>query len=362
MDPSGGGGEGSIESSTTSGGGGTNHHFINASETEIRVEHISRNWTVRNFSHCYQEYLENFVHLPRGEETLTWSIKIYPKGNGENNKEFVFLCLNRVLNVPGAPQNSMNNKNKIGFKSKFVLRNSDNKEIDMRIHPNPSHSDYVSYIKRDILFPQIMPADSIIVTVEIAAAVDTITTTLDEPFKTVEFEKALGDDYLTLLNDDVLTDFTIRVGDRDIHTHKAILAARSPVFAAMFTHSDTKEAKMGVLVIEDLDYEVVKDMLMYIYSGKCSGRSDWAPELLIAADKYRLDELKRHCESAMIRELTCDNQRSADFMKLHLTAITKTSGWEELINRHPSLVTSIVRYVDNRKTNSCDDVSNSHVL
>lgn len=44
-----------------------------------------------------QEYLENFVHLPRGEETLTWSIKIYPKGNGENNKDFVFLCLNRVV-------------------------------------------------------------------------------------------------------------------------------------------------------------------------------------------------------------------------------------------------------------------------
>uniref|UniRef100_A0A1I7ZED2 BTB domain-containing protein n=1 Tax=Steinernema glaseri TaxID=37863 RepID=A0A1I7ZED2_9BILA len=225
-----------------------------------------------------------------------------------------------------------------------------------------------------------MPADSIIVTVEIAAAVDTVTTTLDEPFKAPEFERQLGDDYMTLLNDDVLTDFTIRVSDRDVRTHKAILAARSPVFAAMFTHSDTKESKMGVLTIEDLDYEVVRDMLMYIYSGKCSARSDWATELLIAADKYRLDELKRHCEATMIRELTCDNvcqqfvmghmynadklkQRSADFMKLHLTAITKTSGWDELINKHPSLVTSIVRYVDNRKSwTACDDVSNSNVL
>lgn len=46
----------------------------------------------------------------------------------------------------------------------------------MRIHPNPSHSDYVSYIKRDVLFPQISPADSITVFVEIDVAVETVTT------------------------------------------------------------------------------------------------------------------------------------------------------------------------------------------
>lgn len=54
------------------------------------------------------------------------------------------------------------------------------KEIEMRIHPNPSHSDYVSYIKRDVLFPQILPNDSIIVNVEIDVAVETVTTTVDD--------------------------------------------------------------------------------------------------------------------------------------------------------------------------------------
>lgn len=64
---------------------------------------VNHSWTVKNFSHCYQEYLENFVYLSRGDETLTWSIKIYPKGNGENNKDFVFLCLNRVVSACRAP-------------------------------------------------------------------------------------------------------------------------------------------------------------------------------------------------------------------------------------------------------------------
>lgn len=79
-------------------------------------QHVKHTWTVKNFSYCYQEYLENFIHLHRGEDTLTWSIKIYPKGNGENNKDFVFLCLNRVVNSANASCKS----GKIGFTSRFV--------------------------------------------------------------------------------------------------------------------------------------------------------------------------------------------------------------------------------------------------
>ena len=103
-----------------------NSSIIASSETEIKVEvclsntfiykidrlqYLRHSWTVRNFSHCYQEYLENYVHLNRGDETLVWSIKIYPKGNGENNKDFVFLCLNRVVSNPTGAKN-----NKLGFR------------------------------------------------------------------------------------------------------------------------------------------------------------------------------------------------------------------------------------------------------
>ena len=55
-----------------------------------QIKYLKHNWTVKNFSHCYQEYLENYVNLPNSD--LTWSIKIYPKGNGENNK--VILTIN----------------------------------------------------------------------------------------------------------------------------------------------------------------------------------------------------------------------------------------------------------------------------
>jgi hypothetical protein len=55
----------------------------------------------------------------------------------------------------------------------------------MRVHPNPSHSDYVSYIKRDVLFPQISPTDSITVIVEIDVAFEAITISLDDPIAVI---------------------------------------------------------------------------------------------------------------------------------------------------------------------------------
>uniref|UniRef100_A0A0N5AB14 BTB domain-containing protein n=1 Tax=Syphacia muris TaxID=451379 RepID=A0A0N5AB14_9BILA len=339
-------------------------HHSNSSQTEIKVEHVKHSWTVKNFSHCYQEYLENFVHLHRGEDTLTWSIKIYPKGNGENNKDFVFLCLNRVVNNTAS---SCTKNGKIGFKSRFILRTHEMKEIEMRIHPNPSHSDYVSYIKRDVLFPQILPNDSIIVNVEIDVAVETVTTTVDDLAAANAGDLALREDYMKMLRDGVLTDFVIRVQGREIKAHRAILAARSPVFAAMLcTHEDTNEAKTGVVVIEDLDYETVNEMLNFIYCGRCIkdfSEFSFASDLLIAADKYGLEELKSRCERALVQALTYENacdllvisdvyraqrlrQRAVEYIIQHPLNITSTAGWDNIVKAHHDLVTEIVRHFD----------------
>lgn len=58
------------------------------------------------------------------------------------------------------------------------------------------------------------------------------------------YEKQLSEDCLRLLTDRIMTDFTIMVGEHEIPVHKIILAARSPVFAAMLNHEDTSEFKL----------------------------------------------------------------------------------------------------------------------
>ncbi|CAD6186161.1 unnamed protein product [Caenorhabditis auriculariae] len=239
------------------------------------------------------------------------------------------------------------------------------KEIEMRIHPNPSHSDYVSYIKRDVLFPQILPRDMIIVYVEIDVAVETITTNAEpNVFDPINCEQQLVDDYQRLFREELLTDFTIEVGGKELRVHKAVLAARSPVFLAMLSHTDTNEAKTGVLTISDMDYDVAHEMVSYIYCGKTSKDiSEIATDLLIAADKYRLEELKSHCEKYLAENLAPENActllilgdvygaprlraRAVHFILRHPKQITSTSGWEEMLKRHPTLVTDVVNQFD----------------
>jgi hypothetical protein len=47
------------------------------------------------------------------------------------------------------------------------------------------------------------------------------------------------------------------------------------------------------MTITDLDADVVGEMLRFIYTGRCErGLREFAADLLVAADKYSLQDLK----------------------------------------------------------------------
>ena len=70
-----------------------------------------------------------------------------------------------------------------------------------------------------------------------------------------------------------------------LNAHKNILATASDIFAAMFTH-DMLEKKSNSIRITDIDYDVLKEMLRFIYMGQVENMETIASDLFIAADKY----------------------------------------------------------------------------
>lgn len=116
-----------------------------------------------------------------------------------------------------------------------------------------------------------------------------------------------------LFRDNKLCDFTIHVGDRQIQVHKAIIAARSPVFAAML-EPHTEESQNNCVHVDDVDvdvriidfetdlltdyefFQVVQEMLYYTYSGRSPNLKDMAAELLGVADRFALTGLKEMAE------------------------------------------------------------------
>ena len=88
--------------------------------------------------------------------------------------------------------------------------------------------------------------------------------------------------------------------------HKAILAVTSPVFAKMFEH-DLQESATSCVTLSDIDPEVFKELLTYIYTDKAPQIQTMASSLLNAAEKYQLDRLKAMCEQQLSYGLQVDN-------------------------------------------------------
>ena len=62
-------------------------------------------------------------------------------------------------------------------------------------------------------------------------------------------------------NEEQNSDITLICGDRQFPAHKVILAARSNVFAAMFRHSNTREAATNEVMIKDTDPDTLERFL-----------------------------------------------------------------------------------------------------
>lgn len=97
-------------------------------------------------------------------------------------------------------------------------------------------------------------------------------------------ECKLSEDLGNLFDNERFSDVSLAVNGHEFQAHKAILAARSPVFAAMFEH-EMEERKQNRVAITDVDDEVLKEMLRFIYTGKAPNLEKMADDLLAAADK-----------------------------------------------------------------------------
>jgi len=180
--------------------------------------------------------------------------------------------------------------------------------------------------------------------------------------KIVEFEAdsllGLEEDFGRLLESGEGADVIIRAEDRELRAHRAVLAARSRVFAAMLRH-DMAEGRAGELSLP-LSYAAAEALLRYLYTGRVIKLDALAPQLMQAADQYGLDALKQHCLTylgsnmvvanaasvlalADVHDLTQLRQRAVLFITRNVEAVTNTEGWKELLQTRPALVTEVVR-------------------
>jgi len=150
-----------------------------------------------------------------------------------------------------------------------------------------------------------------------------------------------------MLTNQVLTDVTLKVKDKEFKAHKVVLAAASPVFEAMFKEV-TNEHQDNFVNIQDIDSDIFEVFLRFLYSGQVDQLDEMCLDLLVTADKYDVQPLKELCARHMAKNISVDNAvdmlaladrynvelikiQAQKFITNNISGVMKTDSWASLL-------------------------------
>jgi len=127
-------------------------------------------------------------------------------------------------------------------------------------------------------------------------------TTVDQP------KLRFQEEFSQLLDSGKQSDVTFVVQGEMIKAHKLVLTTRCKHFETMFD-SGMSETFSNKIEINDIKPKTFKEFLRFLYTFVAPKykNKDSTMELLAAADKYCVDDLKMICEKAINSNLHCNN-------------------------------------------------------
>ncbi|XP_038959269.1 TD and POZ domain-containing protein 2-like [Rattus norvegicus] len=327
--------------------------------THISVQKFCYEWTISNFSFCMDGIRENItspVFSLEGNEEVQWCLRIFPNGVDEESKDYLSVSL-RLHSCPKSP---------VLAKVQFWIINAQGEKHQIKEIPNilsfsPKQQwGLRKFILRDFLLSLrhwLLPEDQLILCCKVSIVGPSFSTPGHNMTPTnKDPRQMLADDIGELWKNSLFTDCSLVVAGQEFRAHKAILAARSPVFRAMFEH-EMLESLTNRVEIHDIHLQVFKEMMAFIYTGKAPHlhSHSMATDLLAAAEMYDLQDLKVMCEDSLCRNLSVKNAvptliladlhstehlktRVMDFIILHASEVSKTLEWKSMVESHPHLV------------------------
>ncbi|XP_065203946.1 speckle-type POZ protein B-like [Planococcus citri] len=344
----------------------------NECKTKIRSDTANYVWTIEDF-HFHEakgEKLVSSVFSSVTNNRVKWYLHLDPNGKTDAKDSIsLFLYLSK--------HSSIENNKKIFAETTFYVVSSESRvRVEIRsplgIREFPIHGNsgwgFEEFIKKDASYRTKMLSNNTLTIrceVKFSDMQDIITSSHQCDCGIEMPECNLSENFAALIKNQTLTDVILSVNGKEYPAHKAVLAARSPVFCAMFTHS-TKESELNRVDIKDINEAVVVEMLKYIYTGKCENLDGLAEGLLTAADKYDLRGLKIMCAKKLIRGLSVENATNvlilADMhhfenLKRHVikfivsncAEFVNTEAWLKMLSSNFKLVNEVCRAIARRK-------------
>ena len=261
-------------------------------------------WTIENFgTKCRSkevgEFLKSAHFKTPGDEEVEWFLKVFP--NGETEEGFVSIF---VYSHPTPLKLAGCSKVKV---RQFLIDESNQMEVYKTIDSSYNFLDHgVGWGYEKIPQDNFLSVQNLRCICSLEYEIEKMAN-LEDPFSsTTEPEADLTTNLAKFLSSTTIGDVTFIVGRKEFQAHKAILSARSPVFAAMFQH-DMKEAALNRVDIVGIDPGVFQALLRFIYTDQVDLTVENATGLLAAANRYFLDLLKWRCEKFLAQNLSMMN-------------------------------------------------------
>ncbi|KAJ8673301.1 hypothetical protein QAD02_004563 [Eretmocerus hayati] len=261
---------------------------------DVSYSRIRYKWQIKNFSKEYSKAsIGDLWRAPMLEDMshMCWFLTIYPKGASKKFKDYMSLHINVEYQ-------------RVNVTVLLFIINKDGKEVNMittgstRFKSRHYGHFFYHFIKLDELFRRhdLLPNDTLTIGFEVLYNMN-----LCEIHETQSL-----DEYEELFINPKYSDITFLVEGKEILAHKAIIASKSPVFAAMFEHK-MKENFESIVKVTDFSFIVMYELLRFIYAGKVKDIASIATDLLMASEKYLIERLKLLCEIQLGQDICFKN-------------------------------------------------------
>uniref|UniRef100_A0AC35UB19 BTB domain-containing protein n=1 Tax=Rhabditophanes sp. KR3021 TaxID=114890 RepID=A0AC35UB19_9BILA len=295
-------------------------------------------------------------------DKLKWCLSINPKGLDAESKEYLSLYLLLV---------QANTKNEVQAKFKFTIISTLEEKKNVKLESQRPYKFRTSkdwgfrkYINRDFLYDDkngLLTDDTLTIFCEVSLVQEVINVTgQTNMLRNLRIpQPTLTEDLTKLFECGLYSDCVLEVKNKVFKAHKAILATRSPVFAAMFQHG-TIESNENKIIINDLDGEVISELLRFMYTETCPNLQLLGHRLFIAADKYQVERLRILSEHSLSQSLTVHNvcqtfilsemycaptlrAKCIQFINKHSSDLMTSPDWSEFIQQNPLLLSQIYK-------------------
>ncbi len=129
----------------------------------------------------------------------------------------------------------------------------------------------------------------------------------------------------------------------------------------MFAHDNVLESKINEVEIKDFKPDTVENFLHFLYSDELYDPALYTIDLLMLADKYNVEGLRKEVEKALVEVLDISNAikflstasmieaplliaRTANFIFKNLDKLEGTPDWETLAKSNPQAFLLIFKH------------------